>query len=168
MGTTFHFETQQAKLLNTVNFAVGQKIRIAGHTDPDFFGSLTGGHILITITAPHGEFSPISNTAGINILGDWYFDFTLPNTNADAIVTISNGPDIIAISIFAQKEITIGSGSSGTINPTPQPTSSTNWTTWLVVGLVALAVIAVLILIIRKQGANISVGSKSLKVGGKQ
>ncbi len=171
MATTFRFEDWTGKILNTLHFQAGQKVRIAGHTDPVIWGSLVGGHVLISLIAPNNEIPQVNYQAGIDLLGNWYYDLTLPNTNADVIVHVGNGPDIFNVTIDVSQTITIGTGSSGTIDPgdggEDGATSGGSMGTWVILGLIAIAVVVVIALLVRSKGASVSLGSKSLKVGGK-
>ncbi len=169
MATTFRFETWDGEVLNTTHFQKGQKIRISGHTDPIVFGSLTGGHVLIGLIAPNGEFFTVTYECAINLFGNWWYDLTLPMVDADLLVHIGAGPDIIGVTIDVSQTATIGTGSSGTVDPTPDDPNPSGSSTkvWIILGLIALAAIVLIVLLARKKGASVSLGSKSLKVGGK-
>ncbi len=168
MATTFRFETWEGQVLNTTHFQKGQKIRISGHTDPIVFGGLTGGHVLIGLIAPNGEFFSMTYECAINLFGNWWYDLTLPMVDADLVVHIGAGPDIIGVTIDVSQTATIGAGSSGTIDPDPDPEpSGSSAKVWIILGLIALAAIVLLVILAKKKGASVSLGSKSLKVGGK-
>jgi hypothetical protein len=168
MATTFRFETWEGKVLNTTHFQKGQKIRISGHTDPIVFGSLTGGHVLISLIAPNGEFFSMTYECAINLFGNWWYDLTLPMVDADLVVHIGAGPDIIGVTIDVSQTATIGAGSSGTVDPDPDPKpSGSSAKVWIILGLIALSAIVLLVVLAKKKGASVSLGSKSLKVGGK-
>lgn len=135
-STTVIFENPPDTVLNTRQFQPGQNLRIGGHVT----GLLGLGEPFQQITLDIPELS-ISGQTNTDILGDYWFDITLPNVTKKATITITatfsvSGQDVVTVPI-----------SLGNLSPDPLPSPPDqglfgNYTWLVVIGLLALYIIS--------------------------
>ena len=113
MGTTIQFENPPGTVLTTRQFAPGQDLRVGGHSTTDFGLPNVNGAVSLDITS--AAFSPISVSSRVNWLGDFWFDITLPNVNAQAVVRV-----VVQYSMGSPEVVTVPIG-IGTAVPGPLP-----------------------------------------------
>ncbi len=118
MGTTIQFENPPGTVLATRQFTPGQALRVGGHSTTDFGLPNANGAVSLDITSP--AFSPITVQSRVDWLGDFWFDITLPNVNAQAKVEV-----VVQYSLGSPEVVTVPIGIGSAVPaPLPEPEES--------------------------------------------
>lgn len=115
MPITVQFEKPIGTVLTIRQFSPGDKIRVSGKVTGDLGLPNPGVPVTLSIT---DSFSPIYVESRTNVLGNYWFDITLPNVTSKATVTVSSW---YVVGGWLQAIVYIGIGVEPAPEPTPTP-----------------------------------------------
>lgn len=140
MTGTIYFEPYGGgNQLTTRQFSPGQGVRVVYHNEGGPLAAFINVSFDIEATNPNNAFSPIYAATVTNIWGDAWEDITLPNVNAQALVTVTGyaaATDTVTVPI--------GIGTPPTPLPSPTPTFFDEISKYIKYGAIAAIVIGVI------------------------
>lgn len=86
MGLTVRFESPPGTVLPTPRFSPGQQVRVTGKAIGA--ASIPDVGVDIHLQVSGSWFSPIEMSGQANILGNYWFDLTMPNQTGKAVVKV--------------------------------------------------------------------------------